>query len=73
VLILLLSPPLAYLLRCSQVNQLAMWLETSKMDPQLTGNLLGGALLGDMLQRMATAEQAVLAGSQVGYRHTMLL
>jgi hypothetical protein len=50
-----------------QVNQLAMWLETSKMDPQLTGNLLGGALLGDMLQRMATAEQAVLAGSQVGY------
>lgn len=50
-----------------------MWLEASKMDPQLTGNLLGGALLGDMLQRMATTEQAVLAGSQVGDKQIMVL
>lgn len=48
-----------------QVVQLAMWLETSKMDPGLTGNLLGGGLLGDILQRMAAAEQAVLSGSKV--------
>jgi hypothetical protein len=50
----------------SQINQLAMWLETSKMQPALTGNLLGGALAGDMLQRMAAAEAAVSRGSQVG-------
>jgi hypothetical protein len=49
-----------------QINQLAMWLETSKMRPALTGKLLGGGLLGDMLQRMAAAEAAVAAGRQVG-------
>lgn len=45
-----------------QVVQLAMWLETSKMDPELTGNLLGGGLLGDMLQSIEAAEQAVQEG-----------
>jgi hypothetical protein len=49
-----------------QINQLAMWLETSKMHPSLTGNMLGGGLLGDLVQRMAAAEAAVNSGSQVG-------
>jgi hypothetical protein len=48
-----------------QINQLAMWLETSKMHPSLTGNVLGGGLLGDLMQRMAAAEAAVSSGSQV--------
>lgn len=42
-----------------------MWLETSKMDPQLTGNVLGGGLLGDMLARMAAAEAAATSGAKV--------
>lgn len=43
-----------------------MWLETSKMDPELTGNLLGGGLLGDILNRMATVEQVHQSNGQVG-------
>jgi hypothetical protein len=43
-----------------------MWLETSKMQPSLTGKMLGGGLLGDLMQRMASAEAAVSSGSQVG-------
>jgi len=35
------------------------------MSPELTGNLLGGGLLGDMLSRMAAAEQAGKSGGQV--------
>lgn len=42
-----------------------MWLETSKMDPGLTGSLLGGGLLGDVLHRMAAAKAAYQANSQV--------
>lgn len=48
-----------------QVVDLAMWLETSKMDPALTGNLLGGGLLGDILTHMTAAEQAVQSSSKV--------
>lgn len=48
-----------------QTVDLAMWLETSKMRPNLTGNLLGGGLLADMLTRMSAAQQAVSRGSQV--------
>jgi hypothetical protein len=48
-----------------QISELAMWLETSKMDPSLTGNLLGGGLLGDVLHHMAAAEAAYQANSQV--------
>jgi hypothetical protein len=53
--------------RCAllQINQLAMWLETSKMHSSLTGNVLGGGLLGDLVQRMAAAEASVSSGSQV--------
>lgn len=40
--------------------QLAYWLETSKMRSSLTGSLLGGALLGDLL---AYIEKAVAATS----------
>lgn len=42
-----------------------MWLETAKMAPELTDNLLGGGLLGDMLSRMAAAEEAMTRDSQV--------
>jgi hypothetical protein len=42
-----------------------MWLETSKMDLQLTGNLLGGGLLWDILTRMTAAQQALQSGSKV--------
>lgn len=45
-----------------------MWLETAKMAPELTGNLLGGALLGDVLARMAAAQEATSGGSQVRRR-----
>lgn len=51
----------------AQITELAMWLETSKMDPSLTGNLLGGGLLGDVLHRMAAAEAAYQANSQALY------
>lgn len=44
-----------------------MWLETSKMDPDLTGSLLGGGLLGDVLNHMATAEAAYQANPQVSF------
>jgi len=43
-----------------------MWLETAKMSPSLASNLLGGALLGDLLDRVAAAEAAVEAGGKVG-------
>jgi hypothetical protein len=44
-----------------------MWLETSKMNPQLTGNLLGGGLLGDILARMTAVQQALQSGSKVSW------
>eukprot|EP00878_Enallax_costatus_P012497 GHUV01013052.1.p1 GENE.GHUV01013052.1~~GHUV01013052.1.p1 ORF type:complete len:288 (+),score=66.96 GHUV01013052.1:1217-2080(+) len=47
---------------------LAMWLETAKMTPELTGNLLGGGLLADMLIRIIAAQQVVSRGSQGHYR-----
>jgi hypothetical protein len=43
----------------------AHWLETSKMRSSLAGNLLGGALLGDILQRLQAAQQAVSGGGEV--------
>lgn len=52
----------------AEINQLAMWLETSKMRPSLTSNLLGGGLLGNLMQRLAAAEAAVSAGRQGYYR-----
>jgi hypothetical protein len=55
-----------------QVVDLAMWLETAKMDPALTGNLLGGALLGDILHHMTAAEQAVQSSSKVWLYFTLL-
>jgi len=42
----------------AEVSQLAMWLELSKMRSQMTGNLLGGALLGEMLVRLQQATTA---------------
>lgn len=42
-----------------------MWLETAKMRPELTGNLLGGGLLGDMIIRLTAAQAARATGSQV--------
>lgn len=49
-----------------QTVELAMWLETSKMWPNLTSNLLGGGLLADILGRLDAAQQAVAEDSQVG-------
>lgn len=48
---------------------LAYWLETAKMNSDLTGNLLGGPLLGDLLARMDTAVSATngLEGLKVGW------
>lgn len=51
-----------------QVIDLAMWLETAKMRSNITGNLLGGALLGDIMSRMTSAVEASNAGSQVRCR-----
>lgn len=39
-----------------------MWLETAKMAPELTRNSLGGGLLGDLLRRMADAQEALDGG-----------
>jgi hypothetical protein len=61
-----LSPhPCCCVSRACQVVDLAMWLETAKMDPELTGNVLGGGLLGDILHHMTVAEQAVQSNSKV--------
>lgn len=65
VLMLLAAAVCAGCCLVRQVTELAMWLETSKMDPGLTGSLLGGGLLGDVLHRMAAAEAAYQANSQV--------
>jgi hypothetical protein len=44
-----------------------MWLELSKMKSELTGNLLGGALLGDILSRLQQAATAWQQGHQVSH------
>eukprot|EP00775_Hariotina_reticulata_P004333 gene4333-4586_t len=54
-----------------EVVDLAMWLETAKMSPSLASNLLGGGLLGDLLNRMAAAEAAVAAGSKVMQQNSL--
>lgn len=52
----------------AQTVDLAHWLETRKMQPSLTGGLLGGAALGDLLSRAASAESAVRSGgAAAGY------
>jgi hypothetical protein len=45
-----------------QVQQLANWLETSKMRSSMAGNLLGGALLGDMLHWLQQAVVGIRTG-----------
>lgn len=42
-----------------------MWLETGKMRSNMTSDLLGGALLGDMLLRIGDAAKAYDAGFPV--------
>ena len=49
----------------SCLQSLAYWLETSKMQSNLTGNLLGGTILGDLLQHVEDAVDAVSANVQV--------
>jgi hypothetical protein len=43
-----------------------MWLESAKMRPSLAGNLLGGALLSELLSRFNAAENAVRESSGSG-------
>ncbi len=44
---------------------MAYWLETAKMQSNLTGNLLGGTILADMLEHVEDAVDAVSANVQV--------
>jgi hypothetical protein len=47
------------------VVDLANWLETAKMRSNITQNMLGGALLADVLVRMDNAAKAVAANKAV--------
>lgn len=51
-----------------QVVDLANWLETAKMRSNITQNMLGGALLADVLVRMENAAKAVAANKAVYYK-----
>lgn len=52
----------------ADVVELAYWLETRKMAPALAGNLLGGAIVGDLLGRLEAAER----GSSGGQHYRLL-
>lgn len=45
----------------AEMQELAYWLETSKMRSNLTGNLLGGALLADLLEFLDRAVTVISA------------
>jgi hypothetical protein len=49
----------------AQVIDVANWLETAKMRSNITQNMLGGALLADILVRMDNANKAVSDGKPV--------
>ena len=49
----------------NQVQALGYWLELSKMRSSLAGNLLGGALLRDVADRLGSAAAAYERGSSV--------
>lgn len=50
------------------MKELANWLETAKMSSTLTGAMVGGTILADLLQRVDRAVQAVQADVPVYYK-----
>jgi len=54
-----------------EMQELAFWLETAKMRSDLTSNLLGGLLVGDVLKRLKYAEVDVTEGRQ--YQRLLLV
>jgi hypothetical protein len=52
----------------AQIRQLAYWLELRKASSELSGALLGGGLLGDLLAKLGGAVEATARGSQVRSR-----
>lgn len=55
-----------------QVAELADWLETAKMRSNLTGNGLGGGLLGDLIARLQAASEHLREGKAAGFYRLLL-